>query len=162
MVPVGSILGSQGFDTLGAVRITDVYHSAEYFDLVMQALGWSEEARVRERRRWCKGEISAREWLEEHLPEPSLQSQGWLSWSKETLQALQYLEKRLDNMDYPAFKTKGYPIGSGQIEGMNPLLLARIGNRLKLACSGPEKERRAWLPSELNSVPGIPLLNSMS
>jgi hypothetical protein len=112
------------FDSLGAVRITDVYHSAGYFDLVMQPLGWTEEARKRERKRWCKGEIAAREWLNKHLPKPEL----WLSWSEEALGALQYLEKRLDNMDYPAFKAKGYPIGSGQVEGMNKSV---IGNRLK-------------------------------
>jgi hypothetical protein len=52
----------------------------------------------------------------------------WLSWSEEALGALQYLEKRLDNMAYPSFKAKGYPIGSGQVEGMNKSV---IGNRLK-------------------------------
>ncbi len=112
------------FDTLGAVRITDVYHSAEYLDLVMQALGWTAEERAYHRRLWCKGEIAAREWLKEHLPEPEV----WLTWSKEALQALRYLESRLDSMDYPSFKAKGYPIGSGQVEGMNKSV---IGNRLK-------------------------------
>jgi hypothetical protein len=31
-------------------------------------------------------------------------------------------------MDYPVFKAKGYPIGSGQVEAMNKNV---IGNRLK-------------------------------
>jgi hypothetical protein len=45
--------------------------------------------------------------------------------------ALRYLERRLDQMDYFDFKTKGYPIGSGQIEGANKSV---IGARMK--CGG--------------------------
>jgi hypothetical protein len=86
------------FDSLGAVRITDVYHSAEYFDLVMQALGWTVEERAQQLRLWCKGEIAAREWIKKHLPEPEV----WLTWNEEALAALQYLEKRLDNTVRPA------------------------------------------------------------
>ena len=31
-------------------------------------------------------------------------------------------------MDYPSFRARGFPIGSGQVEGMNKSV---IGNRLK-------------------------------
>lgn len=111
-------------DTMGAVRITDVYHSAEYLEQVMQALGWDEVQRERERIRWCKGEIAADAWLRTHLPDP----ERWLSWTQEAIDALAYLEKRTPFMDYPSFKAKGYPIGSGQVEGMNKSV---IGTRMK-------------------------------
>lgn len=111
-------------DTLGALRITDVYHSAAYLERVMQALGWNEARREAERIRWCKGEIAAAAWLDEHVFAP----EAWLPWDKEALDALAYLETRAAHMDYPAFKAKGYPIGSGQVEGMNKSV---IGNRMK-------------------------------
>ena len=41
------------------------------------------------------------------------------SWSEEARSAIQYLEQRADRMDYPAYKARGWPIGSGQVEGMN-------------------------------------------
>jgi len=42
-----------------------------------------------------------------------------LGWSEEARSAIQYLEQRADRMDYPAYKARGWPIGSGQVEGMN-------------------------------------------
>lgn len=74
------------------------------------------------------------------LPEPEV----WLTWSEEALGALQYLEKRLNNMDYPSFKARGYPIGSGQVEGMNKSV---IGNRLKRSGMQWSREGAATMAS---------------
>ena len=112
------------FDTLAAVRITDVFHSCAYLDIIMQALGWQEDERAFHRRCWCRGDVGARDWLQTHLPEP----QVWLAWDDEAKGALRYLENRLDNMDYLAFRNKAWPIGSGQIEAMNKSV---IGHRMK-------------------------------
>lgn len=112
------------FNHLGALRVTDVYHATEYLDLIMQAMHWDEATRARHRRAWYRAEVCARDWLKEHLPDPEL----WLTWSEEAITALHYLEKRLCSMDYPSFKAKGYPTGSGQVEGMNKNV---IGQRMK-------------------------------
>jgi len=42
-----------------------------------------------------------------------------LGWSEEARSAIQYLEQRADRMDHPACKAQGWPIGAGQVEGMN-------------------------------------------
>lgn len=124
---------AQYFARLGAIPITDVYHSASYLDEVMKAMNWSDAKRTHHRRKWLRGEISARDWLNRYLPEdPDV----WLRWSKEAQfseapslrTALRYLEERQDSMDYPDYRAKDYPIGSEQVEGMNKSV---IGNRLK-------------------------------
>ena len=112
------------FDQLGALRVTDVYHATEYLDLIMQAMHWDEATRASHRRDWYRADISARDWLKKHLPNP----ERWLTWDEAALAALRYLEKRLDSMDYFSFKAKGYAIGSGQVEGMNKNV---IGQRMK-------------------------------
>lgn len=112
------------FYYLDAVHITDVYHACEYLDLVIQALGWDEPKRTQHRRDWYRGEVSAKAWLETYLPDPEV----WLTWNEAARNALAYLEKRLASMDYPTFKAKDYPIGSGQVEAMNKSV---IGNRMK-------------------------------
>lgn len=114
----------KAFDHLQAVRVTDVYHATEYLDIVMQALGWNEDTRKAHRRSWYRGEVNARDWLQQHLPEPDV----WLSWNEAAKTALSYIDARLDSMDYALFKAKDYPIGSGQIEGMNKNV---IGTRMK-------------------------------
>ncbi len=112
------------FCHLDAVRITDVYHATQYLDTIMQALAWDEDLRTRHRCDWYRGQLNARDWLAHHLPKPEV----WLTWDDKAQTALKYLETRLDSMDYARFTEKGYPIGSGQIEGMNK---AVIGNRMK-------------------------------
>ena len=112
------------FQQLDALRITDVYHACQYLDIVMQALAWDEATRARHRRAWYWAEVAARDWLQEHLPSPEV----WPDWEENAKSALHYLEKRLDSMDSPAFKAKGYPIGSGQVEAMNKHV---VGTRLK-------------------------------
>ena len=113
------------FDCLGVEqRILDVYHASLYLDRVLVALGWDEAEREVERRAWRRGEVNARDWLRDFLPQPRV----WLRWPTEAQAALAYLEQRLDQMDYRDYKSKGWPIGSGQIEGANKSV---IGGRMK-------------------------------
>lgn len=112
------------FEHLGATHITDVYHATEYLEVLMCALGWDEPRRSLEGRAWYCGEVNARDWLEKHQPPPSITS----TWSQEALTALKYITTRLDSMDYKLFSHRGYPIGSGQVEGMNKHV---IGTRMK-------------------------------
>jgi len=115
----------EAFSNLGVKqRILDVYHATEYLDKVMKALDYDKQTREAERASWCRGDINARAWFKHHLPE-TMSTQDWL---QEALDALAYLEKRFDQMDYWSFKQKGYPIGSGAIEGANKSV---IGARMK-------------------------------
>jgi hypothetical protein len=111
-------------DALADIRITDVFHSCQYLEILMQELAWDETKCTHHRKSWCKGDISAQHWLSLHLPPPA-QRQDWSEASKA---ALDYLTARLEHMDYPAFKARGFPIGSGQVEAINKNV---IGNRLK-------------------------------
>ena len=112
------------FETLGVEHIIDVYHSSSYLDTVMKALGRDEQQRATTRAEWLRGEISAADWLREQLHESSL----WFSEDEEVQTALRYLRERQHHMDYPSYKTRGLPIGSGQIEGVNKSI---IGFRMK-------------------------------
>jgi hypothetical protein len=109
---------------LGVEHIIDVYHSSSYLDTVMETLGWDEHDRRQTRHAWLKGDIKAHDWLQKHLPDPSL----WNSWNEPTQTAWRYLEERQTYMDYPSYKTRGLPIGSGQVEGVNKSV---IGVRMK-------------------------------
>ena len=149
--------GARWIDTvfahLAATRVTDVFHAAEYLDVVMQAMNWDEAKRSEHRRTWYRGDISARDWLGRYLPEPEI----WMTWQKDALSALSYLEQRLDSMDYPGFRNKHYPIGSGQVEAMNKSV---IGHRMK-------RSGMHWSPSGAASMASLraqtcakhPLLN---
>lgn len=110
--------------TLTELRITDVYQAAEYLDKIMQAMNWDEDERSRHRCNWYRGDVNARDWLRDHLPDPDV----WLSWDDKARTACHYLETRLDAMDYADFTTRGFPIGSGQVEAMNKSV---IGTRMK-------------------------------
>jgi len=121
----GALWIDEAFAALGIrLRILDVYHATEYLDKVMKALNYDDETRQAHRASWCRGDINARLWLKHHLPEDSVIH----TWSDEAQQAVTYLQKRLDQMDYWSFKEKGYPIGSGAIEGANKSV---IGARMK-------------------------------
>lgn len=120
----GAAWVEEALDLLADIRITDVFHSCQYLDTLMQELGWDESKRTQHRRAWCQAEVSAQHWLSSYLPPPDQRQ----DWSKEAIIALDYFITRLEHMDYPTFKAKGYPIGSGQVEAMNKNV---IGNRLK-------------------------------
>lgn len=104
-------------------HILDVYHSSSYLETVMVALDWSDARRSAERFAWLEGLWAARDWLQLHLPEKINPA-----WTPEAKTAVAYLRSRVQMMDYPIYKKRGWPIGSGQIEGMNKQV---IGGRMK-------------------------------
>jgi hypothetical protein len=110
----------------------------------MQALGWSEDRRSAQRCSWLRADLNARVWLKHYLPTPEV----WLTWSQPAQTALQYLETRLDQMDYFAFKEQGYPIGSGQIEGANKSVIGARMKRGGMRWSHQGINRMAMLRSE--------------
>lgn len=134
-------------ETLGVSQhILDVYHSSSYLETVMSALGWKEEERAEEHRDWVAGKWSGREWLKIHLPE-EMNSE----WSPEAKTAVAYLKNRVHMMDYPQYRERGFPIGSGQIEGMNKQV---IGGRMKgsgMRWSRPGAHRMATIRAQLFS-----------
>ena len=67
----------------------------------------------------------------------------------ETANQLAYLEKRVDQMEYPAFQAAGWPIGSGSVESANKLV---VQERLK----GPGMH---W--AEVNVNPMLALRNAI-
>lgn len=121
----GAIWIEEKFKTLGVTKhVLDVFHSAMYVDTVMQALGHPAEQRASMRRTWLRGDVSAQWWLNTSLPSAEQQRQ----WPPEAIAAVRYLTARVDMMDYPTYRDNGWPIGSGQIEGMNKSV---IGSRMK-------------------------------
>jgi len=120
----GALWIADAFELLGIPYLIDVYHATSYLDTVMTALGWDEQRRARHRRKWCKGQSYASYWLKHYIPDVTIVK----TWSDEAQTAYRYLEKRQDHMNYKQLKAKDYPIGSGQVEGMNK---AVIGKRMK-------------------------------
>ena len=115
----------------------DVFHASHYLDVVMQASDWTDLQRSSERKRLLRGKSNVHEWLETYLPIASKRE----TWSEEGRTALSYLQNRVFQMDYPTFLARavrpgrwrswaktGWPIGSGQIEGINKSV---IGHRMK-------------------------------
>lgn len=128
LIGVGDGAGwiDDAFAALGVKqRNLDVYHATDYLDTVMNVLGYDEATREAERASWCREDINARVWLKHHLRESQADTS---SWTDEARGALNYLYKRLDQMDYWSFREQGYPLGSGAIEGANKSV---IGARMK-------------------------------
>ena len=104
--------------------VLDVFHASHYLDGVMQASDWTEVQRSVEHRKLLKGEINVQRWLETNIVLPCKRE----TWSEEAKSALAYLQARLPQMHYPTFLARKWPIGSGQIEGINKSV---IGHRMK-------------------------------
>lgn len=119
----GAIWIEHLFQTLGVEQVIDVYHALEYAGVVMTALGWSAAEQIAERRLWCNAQVNIATWLEEFAPVVRRVARG-----DEVMGALRYLEVRAGRMAYQDLRTRGLPIGSGQVEGMNKSV---IGSRLK-------------------------------
>lgn len=112
--------------SLGIPQVIDVFHASQYLETVLLQLGWSEAERQAERAIWLRGEVNASAWLQTYCPPPAApQRQGW---SGEAKTAIEYLEQRSNRMNYKDYKALNWPIGSGQVEGMNKHV---IGSRMK-------------------------------
>jgi hypothetical protein len=108
----------------GFPLIIDVYHTSEYLEKVIKAAQWTDEQRIAEQRSLLRGEIDIKGWLKSHLPKAEKRE----NWPEEAQIAVKYLEERVSHMEYPTYKARGWPIGSGQIEGINKSV---IGHRMK-------------------------------
>ncbi len=113
------------FEAVQAIRVLDVYHALEYVEVVMTALGWSPSLRLEERRLWCAGTVDGSVWLRTF----DAGTVSRVGWNEVAIKAWAYLE-RFSSLDmaYPSFRARGFPIGSGEVEGANK---AVIGSRMK-------------------------------
>jgi hypothetical protein len=137
----------QTLDCLCDLRITDVYHATDYLDTIMQAMNWTQDIRTYHRKQWLKGQVNARDWLHQHLPDPDI----WLAWDDQADTARSYLEARLDAMDYLDFSAKGFPIGSGQIEAMNKSVIGTRMKRSGMHWSVPGAKAMASLRAQISA-----------
>jgi hypothetical protein len=104
----------QGFVDLhrpDAVRILDWPHAAEHLTGLAEALfgeGTPRARRVAER---------LRRWLWEEGPTRVLRVlAGWVRARPELASAVAYFQERRAQLDYPAFRADGWPVGSGATE----------------------------------------------
>lgn len=109
-----------------AVRILDFAHAASYVDAIGQTVGTQGELlSASTRSSLChdlkhSGPAAVVERLRTTI--------GEAGWPGQTLTQLAYLEKRLEQMDYPRFVAEQWPIGSGTVESANKLV---VKERLK-------------------------------
>ena len=113
-------------ELMGVKVVLDVFHAVGYLDTVLEHLGWAEALRQEEGRACLRGECDAAQWLKTYLPTEDRRQ----DWSEAGCTAARYLLERVDQTHYPTYRTLGWPIGSGQIEGANKSV---IGHRMKRA-----------------------------
>lgn len=122
----GWIQGFVDFHRPDAVRILDFPHVAEHVNQTGQAL-------------FGEGTPEARAWLNRQMEQLKAEGPvGLLATLRELKEThprstplaghLSYLEKREEQMQYPAYQAAGWPIGSGMVESANKLL---VEERLK-------------------------------
>lgn len=140
------------YDALDIEQIIDVYHSSTYLDTLMTSMDWQEEQRTQTRRAWLKGELTATDWLQQHYSDPCPAP----SCDEPTQTALAYLSERQDQMNYPSYKAQTFPIGSGQIEGVNKSVIGyrmkQSGMQWSRSGAGRMAALRAWRCSKLQLV----------
>jgi hypothetical protein len=111
-----------------AVRILDFPHAVEYLTKAAQTT-------------WCVDAAKADAWVEQqahilkhdehgaatvlkalaHLPVDQATDRRTAYQARDT--ALNYLTKRLNQIQYAAFQAQGFPIGSGSVESANKLVV---------------------------------------
>jgi hypothetical protein len=105
----------------GALRILDFAHAAEYVSGCGQAL-------------WGEGSAEAAAWVQAQLHMLKHEGARKVVAEVREQQALRgkvdevephvaYLEKRVEQMDYPSYVADGWPIGSGMVESANKLVV---------------------------------------
>jgi hypothetical protein len=109
-----------------AVRILDFPHAAEYVEAIGQTVvADAPLLQAAERTRLCQelkrcGASTVVEQLRTTIAQAGAPG--------ETASKLAYLEKRVAQMDYPAYRAQQWPIGSGMVESANKLV---VEERLK-------------------------------
>jgi hypothetical protein len=117
-----------------AVRILDFPHAAEYVNAIGQAV---QAAGGRLPATWLEGVLH---WLKHQGPQRVLKHLAWLAArypSPLMQEKLAYLQKREAQMQYPSYQQAGWPIGSGNVESANKLV---VEARLKGAGMRWERE----------------------
>ncbi len=130
-----------------AIRILDFPHAVEYLTRAAQAT-WGQSTTAAERwvneqaHRLKHDEHGAAKVLKElaHLPTERSVDPSAARQARET--ALNYLTKRLDQIQYARFQAQGFPIGSGSVESANKLVV-----EARLKGSGMH-----WARSHVNAV----------
>jgi hypothetical protein len=113
------------FHRRDAVRVLDFPHAVEYLTRAgHEALGVGMAA-TDASKAWLTKQAHA---LKHDGPDPVLAVLRALPPGEHRDAALAYLEPRLAQLDYPTFRTRGYPIGSGLVEGANKVV---VEDRLK-------------------------------
>jgi hypothetical protein len=105
-----------------AIRILDFPHAVEYLTRASHEAFGSGTAATSE---WIAAQAHA---LKHDGPEPVLAALRALPPGEQRDTALGYLEPRLAQLQYPAFRAAGYPIGSGIVESANKVV---VEDRLK-------------------------------
>lgn len=110
-----------------AVRILDFPHAAEYLSTAAHAVWGSEPTAPK--RAWLAAQChelkhgSAHQVLGALARLPVREAADPGTAAKERTTSLQYLTKRLDQIQYAQFQALGYPIGSGCVESANKLVV---------------------------------------
>jgi hypothetical protein len=103
-----------------AVRILDFAHAAEYINKIGQAV---QDAGGRLPAGWLDGVLHR---LKHQGPERVLKHLAWLAArypSSHIQEKLAYLQKREAHMQYPTYQAAGWPIGSGNVESANKVVV---------------------------------------
>jgi hypothetical protein len=103
-----------------AVRILDFPHAAEYVNAIGQAV---QAAGGRLPATWLAGVLHR---LKHQGPQRVLKHLAWLAArypSPLMQEKLAYLQKREAHMQYPSYQQAGWPIGSGNVESANKLVV---------------------------------------
>jgi hypothetical protein len=110
------------FHRLDAVRVLDFPHAVEYLTHASHEAHGTGTTATRE---WIVRQAHA---LKHDGPDPVLAALRALPVGEQRDTALGYLEPRLAQLQYPAFRAAGYPIGSGIVESANKVV---VEDRLK-------------------------------
>src|SRR2546421_223164 len=103
-----------------AVRILDFAHAAEYIHEIGQAV---QAAGGKLPGKWLEGVLHR---LKHQGPERVLKHLAWLAArypSPLIAEKLAYLQKREAHMQYPRYQAAGWPIGSGNVESANKVVV---------------------------------------
>ena len=112
--------GLVDYQRADAVRILDFAHAAEYINAIGQAV---QAAGGRLPVGWLAGMLHR---LKHQGPQRVLKHLAWLAArypSSIIQEKLTYLQKREAHMQYPGYQQAGWPIGSGNVESANKLVV---------------------------------------